>query len=66
MNIKPVIKKLNSIEKIVRVCAEYDPPSDQQFLVLTNAIYDVEIQSGYIYQKIVDYEIRAHDIKVSK
>jgi len=51
-------------EKIVRVCAVYEPKQDD-LQTLFNVIYDVEIPSGYVYKEIVD-QIRQPDIKVRK
>lgn len=64
ITIKPISKRLKSNEKIIRVCAAYEPPGDQFMAVLTNVIYDVEIQSGFIYQNVVDFDIKADEIKV--
>lgn len=64
VNIKSSAKKRNSNERIIKVCATYDPQGDQNLSFLKNVIYDVEMPSGYIYLTVVDYEVRAHDIKV--
>ena len=58
---QPVV---NQNERIVRVCATYQPQgnfnkSDSLFSV----IYDVEMPSGYLYKEIVDFD-KQTDIKV--
>jgi len=55
-----------SSEKIIRVCATYNPNESQDSRqTLLNVIYDVKIPSGYIYSSIVDYE-KKPEIKVRK
>ena len=57
LTVTPVDK--NDREKIVKVCAEYVGNS-----VVMNAIYEVEMPSGYVYTEIMDIESQRGDIKV--
>ncbi|XP_070504812.1 CD109 antigen-like [Chironomus tepperi] len=42
-------------ERIVKVCATYQPKEDEVSLeTIFNVIYDVELPSGYIYEEIVN------------
>ncbi|XP_070504792.1 thioester-containing protein 1 allele S3-like [Chironomus tepperi] len=42
-------------EKIVKVCATYQPKEDEVSLeTIFNVIYDVELPSGYVYKEIVN------------
>ncbi|KAL7011301.1 hypothetical protein ACKWTF_014218 [Chironomus riparius] len=64
VTVKPTSKRLNSNERILKVCAVYDPQGDINLATLFDVIYDVEMPSGYIYLNVVDFEVRAHDIKM--
>lgn len=50
-------------EKIIEVCAIYNPDDGQNTHTLLNVIYDVKLPSGYIYASIVDNE-KKPEIKV--
>jgi len=58
---QPVV---NQNERIVRVCATYQPQENSnRSESLFSVIYDVEMPSGYLYKEIVDYG-KQKDIKV--
>ncbi|XP_070504782.1 uncharacterized protein [Chironomus tepperi] len=64
VTVKTSSKRLSSNEKTIKVCAVYNPHGDISMATLYEVIYDVEMPSGYIYLNIVDFEVRAHDIKM--
>lgn len=66
LNITTLKSDVNN-EANVRVCADYDPKSDDLLSIQTliKVIYDVEMPNGYVYKELID-ECQKPEIKVRK